>query len=52
MALNSFEEEPLISLESALSRSLELPTLFSLDPRLLLTTAIFGITPKLVIKGL
>src|SRR6266487_2672554 len=39
-------------LGSALARSLELPTLFSLDPRLLLTAAIFGIAPNLVIKGL
>ena len=39
-------------LGSALVKSLELPTLFSLDPRLLLTAAIFGIAPNLVIKGL
>jgi hypothetical protein len=31
---------------------IELSTLFSLDPRLLLTAAIFGVTPNLVIKGL
>jgi len=39
-------------LGSALVKSLELPTLFSLDPRLLLTAAIFGVAPNLAIKGL
>ncbi|HXX78094.1 MAG TPA: hypothetical protein VEI53_06375 [Ktedonobacteraceae bacterium] len=39
-------------LGATLSRTLELPTLFTLDPRLLITAAIFGVTPNLVIKGL
>ena len=41
-----------VLLGPALARSLELPTLFSLDPRLLLAAAIFGVTPNLVIQGL
>lgn len=37
---------------STSSKAIGLSTLFSLDPRLLFTAAIFGITPNLVIKGL
>ncbi len=37
---------------STAEKTLTLSGLFSLDPRLLLTAAIFGITPNLLIKGL
>lgn len=39
-------------LGSVTTKSLDLATLFTLDPRLLLTAAIFGVTPNLVIRGL
>jgi hypothetical protein len=37
---------------STLGKPIVLSTLFSLDPRLLLTAAVFGVTPNLLIKGL
>ncbi len=37
---------------STSDKAIALSTLFSLDPRLLFTAAVFGITPNLVIKGL
>jgi len=37
---------------SSAEKAVQLSTIFSLDPRLLLTAAIFGVAPNLLIKGL
>lgn len=37
---------------SPAEKAVQLPAIFSLDPRLLLTAAIFGVAPNLLIKGL
>jgi hypothetical protein len=50
--LATLGEHALIGSLSEKIVQVQLPTIFSLDPRLLLTAAIFGVAPNLLIKGL